>query len=74
MDALKPSMQLLAKIGSLLVHLEEGLSDNGHSFDLMALSSGMKDPDVREWIREMGPLVPKKRTTPKASSQEGERG
>lgn len=60
---LNPSPMLLAKLGSIIVHVEEMLSPKGHAFDKVALEQLMLDPDVREWLAEMDALamVPRKR-------------
>lgn len=57
------SAPLLCKLGSILVHVEEGTSADGHAFDVIALRSLMADPEVRAWLREMDKLalVPVKR-------------
>jgi len=59
--ALKPSPALLAKIGSIVVHVQEGLSPTGHHFDLQGMKPLLADPEVVEWIEAMGVLLPKKR-------------
>lgn len=60
---LKPSAQLLTKLGSIVVHADEMLSTKGHHFDLATLKSLLQDPQVKEWIGQMDALalVPKKR-------------
>lgn len=52
---------LAAKIGSILVHVEEGLSAEGHEYDWAAVQTALMDPDVQAWIKFLGPLVPVKR-------------
>ena len=47
-DALHPSPALLAKLGSIVVHIEEMLSAKGHYFDKMALLGLLNDADVQE--------------------------
>lgn len=62
-DPLKPSAQLLIKLGSIIVHQEEALSSNGHPFDVVALKTVREDPEVVSWLEsksEMG-LLPVKR-------------
>lgn len=58
-----PPMSLLAKLGSIAVHAEELLSPGGHAFDRTALEQLLKDQEVTAWIADMGPLLPRKRTT-----------
>ena len=52
-DALKPSVQLLIKLGSIIVHQQELQSANGHYMDKAALDSLLGDEDVKEWMKEM---------------------
>lgn len=56
-DPLHPSGALLAKLGSLIVHFEEGISDKGHAFDAVALRQCLADPEVRGWLDGMGKLA-----------------
>jgi len=63
-DPLKPSVALLSKIGSIVVHAEEMLSPRGHDYDRQAILSGLQDVEVREWITAMGVFLPKKRQEP----------
>ncbi len=60
---LKPSAQLLIKLGSIVVHVDEMISAKGHPYDALALTSLLQDPQVKEWINQMDALalVPKKR-------------
>lgn len=62
--ALKPSAQLLIKLGSLVVHYQELTSPGGHPFDQDAINTILADPEVKAWFAEMDRLVllPKKRT------------
>jgi hypothetical protein len=63
-DISKPSLTLLLKIGSMVVHAEELLSPGGHAFDKAAFDALAKDPEVVEWMTDMTRLgyIPKKRT------------
>jgi hypothetical protein len=63
-DPLKPSAALLCKLGSAVVHADELLSPSGHDFDRHALHSALNDPEVKEWLAQMGKMamVPLKRT------------
>lgn len=60
-DPLKPSVALLAKLGSITTHFEELLSSKGHPFDRYALKTLLDDPEVKDWIKGMGPYIPVKR-------------
>lgn len=60
-DPLKPDLTLLCKLGSVLVHTEELLSPKGHVLDKEALNSLLKDPQVKEWVKNMGVYLPVKR-------------
>ena len=63
MDSLKPSPQLLIKLGSIIVHYQELNSKNGHHLDQSAIDSLENDPEIIEWFKEMDndALLPKKR-------------
>lgn len=54
---------LAAKIGSILVHVEEGTSADGHAFDWESARALLGQADVVEWIRALQKmaLVPVKR-------------
>lgn len=52
---------LAAKVGSILVHVEEALSLDGRDVDWQAVFVLMNDPEVKAWIKELGTLVPRKR-------------
>lgn len=67
MNAQKPSLGLLCKIGSIVVHADELISPGGHEVDHTALQSLLMDAEVREWIIEMGPFLPVKRLERKRS-------
>ncbi len=60
-DPLKPDLALLAKLGALVVHVDEALSEDGHEYDWRAVELLLKDPAIIEWIKAMGPMVPLKR-------------
>lgn len=55
-DPLKPSPALLAKLGSLVYHLEE-LLDEGHEFDRAAAQALRESPDVEAWFHAMKQLA-----------------
>ena len=62
-DPLKPSTTLLVKLGSIIVHADEGLSEKKHTFDICAFKSLLSDDEVLAWLKEMDrmALLPKKR-------------
>lgn len=60
-DYLRPNVSLLCKLGSIAVHVDEARSPGGHQFDLTALDTLLRDPEVKQWIKAMGELVPMKR-------------
>jgi hypothetical protein len=51
-DFLKPTPQLLIKLGSAIVHADEFLSDKGHELDLHTFKQLLNDEDVKEWISQ----------------------
>jgi hypothetical protein len=52
-DVLKPSPALLCKLGSIIVHVEEGSGVDGHPFDEIALRGLLDDPEVKQWLDGM---------------------
>ena len=60
-DPLKPSAALLCKLGSIVIHAEEFLSPTGHHVDLSAMRTLFEDKELRQWIKDMGPMLPVKR-------------
>lgn len=62
-DTLAPPVAVLAKIGSIIVHLDEGSGNDGHQFDWIALGQLLADRDVQTWLDGMRglALVPVKR-------------
>lgn len=62
-NPLNPSPGLLAKLGSIIVHADEGIGPHGHEFDMQAMRSGLSDPDVKDWLHamELMAMVPKQR-------------
>lgn len=61
---LAPSVGLLAKLGSILVHVDEGAGAGGHALDWVAVQSLLADPEVRAWLAGMDAacLLPLKRS------------
>jgi hypothetical protein len=61
LNPLRPSLSLLCKLGSIIVHVEEALSGKGHAVDYEAIKPLLRDAEVQQWIRDMGVYLPKKR-------------
>jgi hypothetical protein len=60
MEKLSIRITLASKLASIVVHAEE-YAETQHPYDLTALEQLTSDPEVKEWLKEMGPLVPVKR-------------
>lgn len=75
-DALKPSAALLAKVGSIVVHLDEALSKDQHHFDWEALRSLLADDEVTAWLAAMSKLalVPVQRHSSSTKSKSLKKG
>ncbi len=52
-DVLKPTPQLLIKLGSIITHYEELNSAHGHELDKAAIDSLMRNEDIIEWFEGM---------------------
>lgn len=52
-DVLKPTPQLLIKLGSIITHYEELNSPHGHALDQSTIDALMKNEDVIEWFEGM---------------------
>ena len=50
---LNPSPALLAKLGSIIIHVEEGRAAGGHAFDWHTVDVLCADPEVRGWLDGM---------------------
>ena len=61
MTAQNPSLTLLCKLGSIVVHADEALSVGGSPYDIEAIKPLLTDPEVKQWIADMGVLLPQKR-------------
>lgn len=59
----EPSIGVLAKIGSIVAHVEEGDGIDGHPFDWAAIRSLLSDQEVQQWLNGMRArsLLPLKR-------------
>lgn len=56
---------LACTLGSLAVHIEEMLDNTDPAtilFDRAAIRTLLGNPELREWIDEMGAMLPQKRT------------
>lgn len=51
-----PEFALLVKLGSIIRHAEEAISDSGHHFDVATVETLLDDPDVVEWMAAMDRL------------------
>ena len=62
-DVFGPSASLLAKLGSIVVHVKEAASEDGHAFDWFAVRSLIADREVQEWLDGMrkAEMVPVRR-------------
>jgi hypothetical protein len=60
---LKPEASVLMKIGSIVVHISEAISEKSHEFDFAAIQSLLEDSEVLDWLEQMDKLalLPKKR-------------
>jgi len=64
-DVREPSVSLLCKLGSIIVHADEMTEPGGHEFDHAALRTLLADPEVKAWIKGMGAMLPLKRSARK---------
>lgn len=55
-DPLAPSVALLCKLGSIIVHVDEGMGAQGSQFDMAAYTALMDEPEVKEWLAAMQAL------------------
>ena len=62
-DPLKPPLSMLVKLGSIVVHADEFISDDRHEFDIVAIRSLLLDDEVAAWLKAMDQMamLPKKR-------------
>ena len=60
---LEIQLTLASKLASIVVYADEALSDDGHSFDFVAMRQAIADPEVQAWIKALGPLAPVKRVS-----------
>jgi hypothetical protein len=51
------TLGLAAKLGSLIVHVEEGISAKGHPFDAVTVKSMLADQEIQEWLDSLRKLA-----------------
>lgn len=56
-DPFKPSVALLAKLGSIAQHVDEAAGAKGHEFDWAAIRSLLADAEVSVWLDQMHKLA-----------------
>ncbi len=64
-DVIKsPSLSLMCKLGSIIVHLEEASGPACSVFDVITTRTILNDPEVQDWLAAMrkAALLPVKRT------------
>ena len=52
-DTYAPPIALLVKLGSIAVHVDEAMSNQGHPFDIEALKALTADRQVQAWLASM---------------------
>lgn len=52
-DTYAPPIALLVKLGSIVVHADEAVSDGSHQFDIAAIKSLVADREVQAWLAAM---------------------
>ena len=55
------STSIVAKLGSLVVHIEEYFSADSHPLDKTAIESLLMDAELRQWMMKNKILFPLKR-------------
>lgn len=56
-DPLTPTVNVLCKLGSLAVHVEEALSRKRHVLDIAAMQGLLADKELQEWLKQMAKLA-----------------
>lgn len=58
-----PTLSTMAKVGSILIHVEEGRSRDGSPFDWSTVDSLMQDSEVQQFLTDLRALalIPRKR-------------
>lgn len=54
---LRPEPNVLVKLGSLMVHADEMLGENGHELDAAAIRGLLADPELVAWREQMNELA-----------------
>lgn len=72
-DPFKPSVGLLAKLGSIAQHIDEVSGEDGHQFDWVAIRSLLADREVTSWLDKMDKqgLLPVRRSVVTSLDKEG---
>lgn len=60
-DHMRIKLSLAVKLVSAIVHADEFHSVKGHPNDLIALKELLVDPEVKQFMKDMGPFAPVKR-------------
>lgn len=53
LDPLKPSLVVLVKLGSAVVHAKEAMSIDARPVDKQEFNELFKEPDLAKWINDM---------------------
>lgn len=56
MDPLNPPATVLAKVGSVVRHLQEAMGDTGMALDVAVAERLLEDPELEAWLEEMDKL------------------
>jgi len=56
-NPLEPSLSLIVKLGSIVVHADEATSPGAHELDVRAIRAGLADEEVSEWLDKMNALA-----------------
>jgi hypothetical protein len=55
------SLGLAVKLGSIVVHADELTGLDGRELDRQVIRQALADPEVIQWVKDMGCLLPVKR-------------
>lgn len=56
-DPLKPSLDVLVKLGSVIIHAEEAVSPEGRPVDIQEFQQLLKEPEVAGWLKAMADMA-----------------
>ncbi len=56
-DPMKPSMDVLVKLGSAIVHAKEAISVDGRPVDKFEFDQLLNEPDLADWLKAMGDMA-----------------